>query len=188
MKRLTKLPVYGTMHWLANNNEARINAYFGSRAAWESIGTWKEFKLWQPAKAERTTDYGQTRALSHGYDESKALSELTLAELQAAAQFRGGALLSESYSGDPYEKLTWRCAHGHTFTMSPNLVLKGGHWCPDELPGHTDGDFNNEFTPWTFDAEAKVNPFFAQVWYPLHGKEEDNTYGEEIFKGMKGYE
>jgi nucleoside-diphosphate-sugar epimerase len=41
MKRLTKMPVYGTMHWIENNNEPRINAYFGSRAAWEAIGTWE---------------------------------------------------------------------------------------------------------------------------------------------------
>ena len=72
--------------------------------------------------------------------------------------------------------------------MTPNLVLLGGHWCPDELPGPTDGDWSNGFTPWNYDAEAKVNPFFAQVWYPLHGKDEDNVYGEEIFAGMKGYE
>ncbi len=188
MKRLTKTPVYGTMNWFETNNEARINAYFGSRKAWEAIGTWKTFKLWLPPKAERTTSFGKTLNLDHGYDEGKALSELTVAELQKAAEFRGGALVSESYDGDPYKKLTWRCAHGHTFEMSPNLVLKGGHWCPDDLPGPNEGDFNNPFTPWNFDAEAKVNPFFAQVWYPLHAKDENNVYGEEIFKGMKGYE
>ena len=188
MKKLTKMPVYGTMWWIENNIEARINAYFGSRKAWESIGTWKDFQLWQPPEAERTTAYGQKLALDHGYDESKPLGKLTLKELQAAAKFRGGVLLSESYSGDPYVKLTWRCAHGHVFDMSPSLALKGGHWCPDDLPGPNDGDFSNPFSPWNYDAEAKINPFFAQVWYPLHSKDENNVYGEEIFKGMKGYE
>jgi nucleoside-diphosphate-sugar epimerase len=188
MKRLTKTPVYGTMNWFQTNNEARINAYFGSRKAWEEIGTWKNFKIWLPPVAERKTTYGNTLNLKHGYDESKALSELTVADLQKAAEFRGGALVSKSYSGDPYEKLTWRSAHGSTFEMSVNLVLKGGHWSPDDLPGPNDGDFNNPFTPWNFDEEAKVNPFFAQVWYPLHSKDEHNVYGEEIFKGMKGYE
>ncbi|MDR1927563.1 MAG: NAD(P)-dependent oxidoreductase, partial [Oscillospiraceae bacterium] len=41
MKRLTKTPIYGTMHWIATNNEARINAYYGSREAWEKIGSWE---------------------------------------------------------------------------------------------------------------------------------------------------
>jgi hypothetical protein len=108
--------------------------------------------------------------------------------LRAAAQFRGGELLGESYDGDPYAPLQWKSAMGNEFMMSPNLVLRGGHWCPDELPGPTDGDFKNSFTPWEYDAEAKRNPFFAQVWYPLHSEAENNAYGEEIFKGMKGYE
>ena len=36
-----------------------------------------------------------------------------------------------------------------------------------------------------YDTEAKINPFFAQVWYPLHDKDEDNRYDESIFKGFK---
>ncbi|MCL2299001.1 MAG: NAD(P)-dependent oxidoreductase, partial [Firmicutes bacterium] len=102
--------------------------------------------------------------------------------------FRGGALVSESYGGDPYAPLQWRCAHGHVFDMSPNLALRGGHWCPEELPGPKDGDYANPFKPWNYAAEAKVNPFFAQVWYPLHSADEDDVYGEEIYQGMKGYE
>ncbi|MCL1951721.1 MAG: hypothetical protein FWF60_02715 [Oscillospiraceae bacterium] len=68
------------------------------------------------------------------------------------------------------------------------LVLRGGHWCPGELPGPADGDFANPFQPWNYAAEAKVNPFFAQVWCPLHGADENDVYGEEIYAGMKGYE
>ncbi|HZJ77510.1 MAG TPA: NAD(P)-dependent oxidoreductase, partial [Clostridia bacterium] len=51
-----------------------------------------------------------------------------------------------------------------------------GHWCPEELPW-----------PWNYDVEAKVNPFFAQVWYPLHDKDENNYYDESIFKGMEDF-
>jgi len=180
MRKLTRMPVYGTMHWMETNNEQRIAAYYGSREAWEAIGAWDTFKIEKPTMEVTTLD--------HGYDESKPLSALTLEDLQGAAKFRGGECLAESYSGDPYAPLPWRCAHGHTFEMSPNLVLLGGHWCPGELPGPEDGDWENPFTPWNYDAEAKVNPFFAQVWYPLHGKDEDNVYGEDIFAGMKGYE
>lgn len=78
--------------------------------------------------------------------------------------------------GDLFTPLKWRCAHGHEFEMTPNLVLKGGHWCPEELPW-----------PWNYDVEAKVNPFFAQVWYPLHDKDENNYYDESIFKGMEDF-
>jgi hypothetical protein len=54
------------------------------------------------------------------------------------------------------------------------LILQGGHWCPECLP-----------TPWNYDEIAKGNPFFAQVWHPLHGKDENNVYGEEIFEGWE---
>ncbi|MCL2494252.1 MAG: NAD(P)-dependent oxidoreductase [Oscillospiraceae bacterium] len=188
MQRLTEMPVYGTMWWLKNNKEQRIAAYWGSRAAWEAIGTWDTFGIQKAPAEERTDAFGKNQNLDHGYDESKPLSDLTLEDLQKAAAFRGGVIVSQSYSGDPYEKLTWRSANGVEFEMSPNLVLKGGHWCPQELPGPTDGDWSNGFTPWRYDAEAKVNPFFAQVWTPLHGADEDNVYGEDIFAGMKGYE
>ncbi|MDR2752909.1 MAG: NAD(P)-dependent oxidoreductase [Oscillospiraceae bacterium] len=187
MKRLTTMPVYGTMTWLKEQNDHRINAYFGSREAWEKIGTWKTFDRWQPTLEERTSDKAPAFALDHGYDESKPLAQLTVEDLQKAAAYRGGALVSSSYSGDPYAPLTWKSAGGREFEMTPNLVLRGGHWCPQEVPGPDNGDWANPFIPWDYDEEAKRNPFFAQVWYPLHDKSEQNVYGEEIFAGMKGY-
>ena len=51
-----------------------------------------------------------------------------------------------------------------------NLVLRGGHWCPQELPW-----------PWDYDNEAKRNPFFAQIWYVDHSPDDQNVYGPEIF-------
>ena len=180
MKKLTRTPVYGTMRWIKEGNKQRISAYFGSHAAHKNIGTWDTFKLETPTM--------EVSLLDHGWDESKRFEELTLEDLQKAAAFRGGALVSESYNGDPYAPLSWRCAHGHVFRMSPNLALRGGHWCPGELPGPADGDWANAFTSWDYSKEAQVNPFFAQVWYPLHDKAENDVYGEEIFKGMKGYE
>lgn len=35
--------------------------------------------------------------------------------------------------------------------------------------------------PWDYDAEARRNPFFAQVWYAVHDPAERNIYGPEIF-------
>ncbi len=98
--------------------------------------------------------------------------------MKKAAEFRGGKCLSETMKkGDLFTPLKWVSARGNEFEMTPNLVLKGGHWCPDELPW-----------PWDYDTEAKINPFFAQVWYPLHDKDEHNYYTEAIFKGMAGFE
>ena len=70
--------------------------------------------------------------------------------------------------------LEWECQFGHKFKASPALILLGGHWCPECMP-----------TPWRYGEIAKGNPFFAQVWYPLHDKEENDYYGEEIFAGME---
>ena len=110
--------------------------------------------------------------LDHGYDEKKPQSELDIADMEQAAEFRGGKCLSESMTkGDLYTPLKWECAFGHTFEMTPNLVLNGGHWCPECDP-----------IPWNYDEIAKKNPFFAQVWYPNHRKDEHNVYGMEIFK------
>jgi len=113
--------------------------------------------------------------LDHGYDESKPTSELDLDDMKKAAAFRGGECLSTSMvKGDLFTPLKWKSARGNEFEMTPNLVLKGGHWCPAELPW-----------PWDYDKEAKINPFFAQVWYPLHDKDEDNYYDESIFADFK---
>ena len=40
---------------------------------------------------------------------------------------------------------------------------------------------------WDYDYEASINPFFAQVWYPLHDKSENNVYDESIFRGFEGF-
>ena len=153
-----------TLHWMKNNNQQRISAFFGSKEKWEAILGWDNFILDQasitPVK------------LYHGYDESKPKSELDIQDMNQVAEFRGGKCLSERISkGNLKTKLTWECAFGHQFEASPALVLLGGHWCPECLP-----------TPWNYDEEAKRNPFFAQVWRPLHDENESNFYDESILK------
>ena len=108
--------------------------------------------------------------INHGYDESKPESELDLDDMKGAAQYRGGKLLStEMATGDWQTKLTFRCAFGHTFEASPRLVLEGGHWC-DEC----------ERKSWNYGQRAKIDPFFAQVWTPLHGADELREYPKEV--------
>ncbi len=170
MKKIAETELYGTLHWKATRNKDRISAYYGTEADMHGIGNWDRFKI------ERPTE--EITLLDHGYDESKPDSELDIEDMRKAAAFRGGECLSETMvKGDLFTPLKWKSARGNEFEMTPNLVLKGGHWCPEELPW-----------PWDYDKEAEINPFFAQVWYPLHKKNEKNFYDETIFKGFKDYE
>lgn len=176
---LAKKEIYGTLKWIETNDQDRISAYFGTKEKWEKVSKkWDDFDIWYPQESAKETS--AAILLDHGYDESKPTSELDLEDMKKAAEFRGGECLStEMVKGDMFTPLKWRCAHGHEFEMTPNLVLKGGHWCEKEVP--TD-------LHWAYDKEAKVNPFFAQVWYSHHSPDEDNEYFCDIFKGFSGFE
>lgn len=76
---------------------------------------------------------------------------------------------TEMNKGDWSGKLEFQCAFGHKFTASPRLVLEGGHWC-DEC----------ERRSWNYGNRAKVDPFFAQVWDPLHGPDKLREYPKEV--------
>ncbi|WP_086444977.1 NAD-dependent epimerase/dehydratase family protein [Candidatus Enterococcus lemimoniae] len=144
----------GTLHWLIHNQEEQVDPFFISKEQWAKIPGWDRFVLYRPE--------GEAIWLDHGYDESKPKTELSLADLQQAAKFRGGECLSESMTaGDWTTKLDFTCHLGHHFSASPRLVLEGGHWC-DEC----------ERSSWNYHELAKQSPFFAQVWYPLHDKSE----------------
>ena len=154
---------HGTKHWLDTNLEDHIDAYWGSRKAWEAIPE----KL---SDMEHFTDWDTVVPIDHGYDESKPESELTLEDMKKAAEFRGGACLSDSMTkGNWRTKLSFRCAFGHSFDASPRLVLEGGHWCPE-----------CERKSWNYGERAKVDPFFAQVWNPLHEADELREYPKEV--------
>lgn len=167
MKPIAQSPMYGTQAWIDNNIKDRVTAYFGSSEKYEAIGSWKNFKVEVPDKNEMSY-------LNHGYDETKPIEKLTLSEIKEAAKFRGGEFLETKVPKDIYTPVKWKCACGHEFEMSVNLVLKGGHWCSDCLP-----------MPWNYDEEAKRNLFFAQVWYAHHSKDENNVYDENIYFGYK---
>ena len=154
---------HGTKHWLDSDMEDHIEAYWGSRKAWESL----------PEKASdmpHFTEWDTVVHIDHGYDETKPESELDYEDVKGAAKFRGGELLSESMEkGDWKSKLKFRCAFGHTFEASPRLILEGGHWCPE-----------CERRSWNYGNRAKVDPFFAQVWNPLHEEAELREYPKEV--------
>ena len=154
---------HGTKHWLDSNMEDHIDAYWGSRKVWEAIPE-KESEI------KHFIDWDTVVPIDHGYDESKPESELFFDDMEGAAEFRGGKLLSENMKkGDWKTKLAFRCAFGHTFEASPRLVLEGGHWCPE-----------CERRSWNYGNRAKVDPFFAQVWDPLHEPDELREYPKEV--------
>lgn len=144
IEKLAKAPG-GSLHWFAADDQPKIGAYFGSRSAWDAIPRdWDRFVYADPSR--------EPVLLDHGYDEARAPEAWTAADLASAAAFRGGTCQA-SETGDPFAPEDWTCASGHNFAMSPNLMLKGGHWCPTCM---TD--------PATYDAVARQNPFFSQVW------------------------
>lgn len=159
MKHYANTPGMGTLNWLKRSDmEGRVRAFFGSRKAWEEIPDWNAFNREEPSREPHYFD--------HGYDESKPESELDLNDMKQAARFRGGECLSgEMKPGDLDTPLRWRCCMGHEFTLRPRSVLLGGHWCAECLPA-----------PWRYDAEARRNPFLAQVWYAAHERDADEIY------------
>ena len=155
---------HGTLRMVEDRLEPQIEACWGSRkncgALAQDIDHFSRF-----------TDWDQVVPIDHGYDETKPDSALALADMQKAARFRGGECVSgDMVTGDWTGKLAFRCAFGHDFTASPRLVLEGGHWCPQ-----------CERESWNYAARAKVDPFFAQVWNPLHSADEpQREYRKEV--------
>ena len=171
MKKIAKVENYGTLWWIKNEIHDRITSFYGSITEYKSLPEkWEDFEIIIPSK-KSTSD--EVIILDHGYDETKPFDSLDINDLKKAAEFRGGECLATEIV-DMYTPVKWRSARGNEFEMSPNLILKGGHWCPEELPW-----------PWDYDTEAKINPFFAQVWYPLHSKDENNFYSSKIFDNFK---
>lgn len=167
---------HGTQWWIRHHKSQRIHAYYGSLEAYRAIQPWSKMDLSHPSATPVI--------LNHGYDETKPMSEFTIEDMQRAAAFRGGKCLSTTMvQGDWDTPLQWECAQGHTFEASPRLILLGGHWCPDCFPYPYKGEKNER--PWNWDEEAKRNPFFAQLWAPLHEISEHNVYGSEVFEGWE---
>ena len=157
----------GSLDWIKTNNTKMISAFYGSMDEYKKIPKkWENFEI---LEINKNTSDGQKYALNHGYDDKKPESEIDIKDCKKAAEFRGGKCLSEKMvKGDLSTKLKWKCGYcQNEFVASPNLILLGGHWC------------DKCYTPvkkWDYDNIAKTNPFFAQVWYNNHRKDENNVY------------
>ena len=112
---------HGTIRFIEDNMEDHIDAYWGSRKAWEAL----------PEKLSdmvHFTDWNTVVHIDHGYDENKPESELDWDDMNKATEFRGGKLLSTSMTkGDWSSKLTFECAFGHRFKASPRLTVSYTH-------------------------------------------------------------
>ena len=170
MRKLARTKGDGTLDWIENNNEPKIKAYFGSMEEYKKIPTtWEEFKILD-------LNVENPKLLDHGYDDKKPESEIDIEDVRSAAKFRGGELLSDNMEkGDLKTKLKWKCGYcKNEFEASPCLILLGGFWCPKcYIPEEK----------WDYDNIAKTCPFFAQLWYNDHQKDENNVYVfKDIFK------
>lgn len=175
MRRMAGSSEHGTQWWIRHHAELRIRAFYGSLETYTNIPDWEHLR--SPAHSQKPL------ILHHGYDETKPIASLTLADLQQAAAFRGGTCMSDSIPKDDGNSLLkWHCAEGHTFCASPRQVLLGGHWCPMCFPYPYLSSPDSR--PWQWDRLAKRNPFLSQLWSPLHAGE-DNVYGPEIFLGWE---
>jgi hypothetical protein len=146
----------GTVYWFNHGNALRIKAFYRDSATYESIPDWS-------APVQLLDPEPLWQLLHHGYDETK--QPLALTDLQAAACYRGGVCLARDWDSNMYSTLSWKCAFDHEFTGKPYTILKAGHWCPACLP-----------PPWEYAAQARKNPFFAQVWFANHDRDENESY------------
>lgn len=109
------------LYWKKHGDMARIDAHFGGMERWNSLPDWDGTDLSKPSDTPRTR--------SHGYDETKPLTELDIKDMQAAAAHRGGRCLETAMTkGDLLTPIRWQTAEGEAFTASPASVLLGGHW------------------------------------------------------------
>lgn len=158
------------MTWVKENNIPKVIAFFNGIDSYNNIP-----KDWKNVKLISKGDFGDpdemkkvenAKLLNHGYDESKKLEDLTIEELKEAARFRGGDCLEESFDRNIYKKIKWVCHEGHKFEASVFTILRGGQWCPECC---------NQ-SVWNYDQISKYAPFFGQVWYDSHDKDENNIY------------
>ena len=155
---------HGTIHFIENNRKDQIATYWGNKSKWEQIPE-SVHDLVRPKNWEKVI------VLNHGYDEEKSKNMLDINDMREATIFRGGKLNSISMKpGDLSTPLSFTCAFGHLFKASPKLILEGGHWCPV-----------CERESWNYGRRALLDPFFAQVWEPLHDREElQKEYKKEV--------
>lgn len=145
MKPIAHEKGMGTQWWV-DHDEDKINAYYGSMEEFRSIRSWAQmFPPHWKKNIQEAQAAGEIRMLDHGYDTSKSIYSLSDAEIEAAAQFRGGHFLGEVSSAEdgavkkkdaaPHRNkgviYGWECENGHRFEASLEYVLLGGGWCQE---------------------------------------------------------
>ncbi len=158
-------------HWIVNNDEARITAYFGSKENFDKIPKdWDNFPLLVENRAENgekidflaLKDKNNAKLVDLMYNQEK---EITIEDLKNVARAHGGLLLSKAFNS-MYDKLEWANSDGETFTARAYTVLKAGHW------------FNRTYQEnvWDFDRLSKLDKLYSQLWYDSHDENENNLY------------
>ena len=162
------------MRWLKDNNTPRITAIYDKNTLQNSHCSWHDYPLLKNNRVptgyfdyEKIISEPNYNRLNHGYDESKHDSELDLEDMKQVAKYRGGECLSTNMiKGDLYTPLQWRCHKGHVFFATPYTILKAGHWCDSCAP----------LTIWDYDLTVPHIPFYQQIWYDTHHKEERKVF------------
>lgn len=152
----------GTLWSLKNRKKEYVEVFWGGFRLWKKLQKEKAYPLLDLELQEK-------RVVSHGYDESIPGEALTLKDIADAAEFRGGKCLSTNMKqGCMEEPLQFTCCFHHVFYASPKLILEGGHWCPE-----------CENQSWNYGTRAKKDPFFAQVWNPIHKRRPTREYPKQ---------
>jgi nucleoside-diphosphate-sugar epimerase len=109
------------LKWVKQGNDAYVNAFFGSKEAWEAIPGW---------------DGSSFKGIASAPPSSPPVASpdtMDLAALGAFATLRGGTCDATEFTG-PGQRLDWTCGRGHSFRASPRLLAGAGYWCPTCAP------------------------------------------------------
>lgn len=137
------------LEWIANDDHARIDAFFGSREHWDRIPAWD----WEAGVPGREPDdHSGATSGSHPLEGTP--------DVGAFARSRGGKCLSPGYV-DRGTRLLWECSQGHRFEGSPRLLMEAGYWCPECAARVEDA------SGWDYARRAQGDPALARIHRPV---------------------
>lgn len=137
MKRMAE-----PLQWVDQGNHEYVNAFFGSREAWEAIPGWDGPPIKGAASPPpEAPAVGSPEEMNHGH-------------LHDFAASRGGRCHADAFN-HPAHPLPWSCAQGHEFEASPRLLVGAGYWCPTCAPRVDD------VSGWDYGERSKKDPLLA---------------------------
>lgn len=201
---------HGTQWWIRHNVTQRIHAYYGTRENYQAIPDWDQMDLSHNSATPQLLDHGYDESKPF---ETLTFDDIQKAAEFRGGKCLGPVVDGDSNMPLVDTMMRWQCAEGHLFEATPRLLLLGGHWCPECFPfpysekaivglrkqlAMKDADGNPipaeqrvsvlgslESRPWQWDRESRRNPFYAQLWAPLHDANEDNVYTSSVFDGWE---